>query len=92
MRRALLLAIALLLCASGTSAQRGAFTLEDESCGGGVGALTARIESPGHTSAETICYLDLDESQTFTPSDDLVFFVSHDNETTGCDACPSATP
>lgn len=92
MRRIVVLAIALVMMTSVASAQRGVFTLTDESCAGGIGALTARIDSPGHQSAETICYLDRDESGSFTPASDQLLFVSHDNEITGCQACLAKVP
>jgi hypothetical protein len=88
MKRIILLAIALLTTATiGLAQQTGIFSRTDEPCGGDLRALTARIDSPGHKSAETICYRDEDESGSLTPAGDTLLGVNHDNEITGCAAC-----
>jgi hypothetical protein len=88
MRKIIVLAIALLTFATlGLAQQTGVFSRTDEACGGELRALTARIDSPGHKSAETICYLDEDDSGSFTPARDTFLGVNHDNEITGCAAC-----
>ena len=91
MRKIILITLAFLIATSlGLAQQTGVFSRTDDGCDQNepqLRALTARINSPGHTSAETICYLDEDGSGSFTPARDTLLFVSHDNEITGCQAC-----
>jgi len=91
MRRITLTVLAFAMAASlGWAQQTGVFSRTDEGCDENepqLRALTARIESRGHTSAETICYLDEDGSASFTPANDTLVGVSHDNVITGCNAC-----